>query len=271
MLEFLQYEFMVRALISGIFIAILLGWLGVFVVTRKMSFIGDGIAHASLAGIAMALLFGWAPIPIAILLAVIFAASIYLIEKKTEVSSDMAIAIMFTTGMAVGIILLNFYQGYQPELISYLFGNILTINSYDLLNVVIIGIIIMAFLLIFHRKLLFSTFDSVGAYMSGYHPWIYDLLLYITTAVVIILSIKLVGIILVSALLVTPSAIAKLFAKSFKSFTILTILISVFVVSSGLIASYYFDLPSGALIILSGTMLFAVGALLKSLKNKFSS
>ena len=262
---------MVRALISGIFIAILLGWLGVFVVTRKMSFIGDGIAHASLAGIAMALLFGWAPIPVAIVLAIIFAISIYLIEKKTQISSDMAIAIMFTTGMAVGIILLNFYQGYQPELISYLFGNILTINTYDLLNIVIIGLIIIACLLIFYRKLLFSTFDSVGAYMSGYRPWIYDLLLYITTSVAIILSIKLVGIILVSALLVTPSAIAKLFARSFRNFTILAVLISVLLVSSGLIASYYFDLPSGALIILVSTSLFLLGVILKKVKEKLSN
>jgi len=267
MLEFLQYPFMIRALVAGGFISVLLGWLGTFVVTRKMSFIGDGIAHASLAGIALALLFGWATIPTAILWSVFIAGFIYFLEKKAKISSDMAIAIMFTTGMAIGVILLHFYKGYQPELISYLFGNILTINNSDLLSIIIAAIIIIILLFVFYRKLLFTTFDSAGAYLSGLSPWIYDLMLYIITAVTIILSIKLVGIILVSALLVTPSAISKMFANSFKNFSIITIIVSLIIVLSGLIISYYLDLPSGATIILTGTSLFALSYLGKYLFN----
>ncbi len=262
MLEALQYPFMIRALVSGIFIAILLGWLGTFVVTRKMSLIGDGIAHASLAGIALALLLGWAPIPVAAVLSVFIASFIYFLEKKTKISSDMAIAVMFTTGMAIGIILLHFYQGYQPELVSYLFGNILTINSNDLWNIIVIGSIILVCLFVFYRKILFSTFDPIGAYLSGIKPWIYDLILYVSTAVAIILSIKLIGIILVSALLVTPSAIARLFSKSFKHFTVLAIFISAVIVFVGLMASYYLDLPSGATIVLTGTLLFLLSFVL---------
>lgn len=267
MLEVLQYPFMVRALVSGVFVAILLGWLGTFVVTRKMSLIGDGIAHASLAGIALALLVGWAPIPVAIILSVFIASFIYFLEKKTKISSDMAIAVIFTTGMAIGIILLHFYQGYQPELVSYLFGNILTINIYDLWNIVAIGSVILVCLFAFYRKILFSTFDPVGAYLSGIKPWIYDLVLYISTAVAIILSIKLIGIILVSALLVTPSAIARLFSKSFKHFTVLAIFISAIIVFVGLMASYYLDLPSGAVIVLVGTILFLVSYIIKFTSN----
>ncbi len=259
---------MVRALLSGVFVAVLLGWLGTFVVTRQMSLIGDGIAHASLAGIAFALLFGWAPIPVAAVLSVFMAAFIYFLEKKTKISGDMAIAVMFTTGMAVGIILLHFYQGYQPELVSYLFGNILTVNTYDLWNIIVVGAVILLCLFIFYRKILFSTFDPTGAYLSGIKPWVYDLLLYIFTAVAIVLSIKIIGIVLVSALLVTPSAIAKLFAKSFRHFTVLAILISMIVVISGLVISYLLDWPSGAVIVLTGTLLFllsfAITFLLKS-------
>lgn len=262
---------MIRAIVSGAFIAVLLGWLGTFVVTRKMSLIGDGIAHASLAGIALALLLGWMPIPTAVIFAVFIAALIYLLEKKTRISSDMAIAVIFTTGMALGIVLLHFYQGYQPELLSYLFGNILAINSYDLFNIIVIGVIILICLFIFYRKILFSTFDPVGAYLSGIKPWVYDLVLYIATAVSIVLSIKLIGIILVSALLVTPSAIARLFVKSFKGFTLLTILLSVFIVIAGLILSYYLDLPSGAVIVLTGTISFIVGYLISLILKKIKS
>jgi len=271
MLEILQYPFMVRALISGVFVAILLGWLGAFVVTRKMSLIGDGIAHASLAGIALALLLGWAPIPVAAVLSIFMAGIIYFLEKKTKISSDMAIAVMFTTGMAIGIILLHFYQGYQPELVSYLFGNILTINTYDLWNIIFIGSIILICLFVFYRKILFSTFDPVGAYLSGIKPWIYDLILYMSTAVAIILSIKLVGIILVSALLVTPSAIAKLFAKSFKLFTILAIIISAIIVFVGLVSSYFLDLPSGAVIVLTGTLLFFISYVIMFVLQKLKT
>ncbi|OIO19065.1 MAG: hypothetical protein AUJ23_02575 [Candidatus Magasanikbacteria bacterium CG1_02_32_51] len=254
---------MIRALLTGTFVSVLLGWLGTFVVTRKMSFIGDGIAHASLAGIALAILLGWAPIPTAVVLASIIAVIIYFLEKKTNISSDMAIALMLTTGMAIGIILLHFYQGYQPELISYLFGNILTINTYDMWSIVIIGLMVLVVLLVFYRKILFSTFDPIGAYLSGSRVWVFDLLLYVSTAVVIILSIKLVGVILVSSLLVTPSAIAKMFVRSFKSFTLLTIIFSVSIVLFGLISSYYLDLPSGATIILTGTVLFILAYFFK--------
>lgn len=268
MLEILQYPFMQRALFSGIFISILLGWLGTFVVTRKMSLIGDGIAHASLSGIALALLLGWAPIPVAVVLSVFLAGFIYFLERKTKISGDMAIAIIFTTGMALGIILLNFYQGYQPELISYLFGNILTINNFDLFNIIGFGFFIFFILFIFYRKILFSTFDPVGAYLSGIKTWFYDLILYVSTAITVILSIKLVGIILVSALLVTPSAIARLFAKSFKHFTILAIFISASIILIGLTFSYYLDLPSGAMIVLTGTLLFLLSYFISFLIKK---
>lgn len=255
---------MIRALVSGAFISVLLGWLGSFVVTRRMSFIGDGIAHASLAGIALALLLGWAPIPVAVAMAALMAALIYFLEKKTELSGDMAIAIIFTTGMAIGVILLHFYQGYQPELISYLFGNILTINTYDMWNIILIGTVILACLAIFYRRILFSTFDPVGSYLAGIRPWIYDLLLYVSVAVAIVLSIKLVGIILVSALLVTPSAIAKLFSRSFKGFVVLSASLSAVIVLLGLVCSYIFNLPSGATIVLSGTVLFLLSLAFKT-------
>ncbi|MBU0660627.1 metal ABC transporter permease [Patescibacteria group bacterium] len=268
MLEFLSYPFMIRALIAGGVVAVLLGWLGVFVVTRKMSFIGDGIAHASLAGIALAVLVGWAPIPVAVVFAVIIALGIYMLEQKTNMSSDMAIAMMFTTGMAIGILLLNAYEGYQPELISYLFGNILLINSIDLITIVSVGAAMVLLLALYYRQMLFSTFDPTGAYLSGLKPGRYDMLLYVMTAVTVILSIKLVGIILVSALLVTPSSIAKLFAHSFKQFTILAVVCAVIIVYVGLISSYYLDVPSGAMIILVGTGLFICSLLYQTLVSQ---
>jgi len=269
MLEFLTYPFMIRAFLAGGAVAVVLGWLGTFVVTRKLSFIGDGLAHASLAGIALAILAGFAPLPTALVLAVVVAIIIYFLEKKAGLSGDMAIAIMFTTGLALGIILLHYYQGYQPELISYLFGNILSISPADLNFILGASLAIVLALGLFYRHILFATLDPIGAHLSGLRPWFYDLLLYVMTAVAIILSIKLVGIVLVSALLVTPSAISRLFSRSYKEFTVLAILLAVTIVFVGLITSYYLDWPSGATIILIGTTLFLLASIFKALfKNK---
>lgn len=263
MLEIFEYQFMVRAMVAGVFVAALLGFLGSFVVVRRMSFMGEGIAHSSLAGIALALLLGWAPMPTAILFAVLVAVGIYFLEQKVNVSSDMAIGVVFTTGMALGVVLIGFYDGYQPELLSYLFGNILTINDSDLWTIIFSSLIIFSLLLVFYRKLVFTTFDRDGAYLSGISPWKFDLLLYIFTAVVIVLSIKLVGIILVSSLLIVPSAFSLLFARSFKSFCFFAVIVAIVTVFLGLVASYYFDLPSGATIVLTGSCFFVLGYLMK--------
>jgi len=264
----LQYPFMWRAMIAGGFVSILLGWLGAFIVTRKMSFIGDGVAHASLAGIAAAILLGWTPIPTAVIFAIFIGIGIYLLEKKTSISGDASIAIIFTTFMAIGVVLLHFYQGYQPELVSYLFGNILTINNADLFSIITIGLVILSLLIIFHRQILFATFDSVGAYLSGLNTTFYDLLLYITTSVAVVLSIKLVGIVLVSALLVTPGVTSRLFAKSFKQYIYLTTIFSFVTVIFGLTISYYLDWPSGATIIITTTLVLLLSYLIKKIIQK---
>ncbi len=263
MLEIFSYPFMIRAFLAGAAVAAVLGWLGTFVVTKKISFIGDGLAHASLAGIALALLLGWAPLPTAIILSVLIAAIIYFLEKKVGLSGDTAIAIMFTTGLALGVIILHYYQGYQPELISYLFGNILAIGSADLRVILLASALMLAILAFFNRHILFATLDPIGARLAGHKPWIYDLLLYMMSAVAIILSIKLVGIVLVSALLVTPSVIARLFARSFKEFVVLAVIIALIVVLVGLIASFYLDWPSGATIILTGSLAFLIASLVR--------
>lgn len=269
-LEMFTLPFMQRAFIAGLVSALLLGSLGVYVISREMSFAGDGIAHASLAGIALALLFGWAPIPIALIVGVIVAVSVYAIEKNTVVSRDAAIGILFTTGMSIGIVLLQFHDGFQPELISFLFGNILTVSTTDVLLIFAIGALILFLIHVYRSRLTFSTIDPEGAFLAGVHPNTMDLFLYIVLAISIILSIKVLGIILVSALLVIPSSISKLFARSFKEFRTYTWVLSVLIVVVGLMLSYILDLPSGATIVLFGALLFAISAISHSLVPRSS-
>lgn len=257
----LNQIFMWRALLGGVCIAALLGFIGSFVAVRKMSFLGDGIAHASLAGIALALLLGWSPLPVAVAFAILVATGIFLLEKRARLSSDMAISIMFTSGMALGVVLMSFHRGYQPELMSYLFGNILAVSSTDVTQIVFGSAAIMGLLLLFYRPMMFVTFDPEGAYLSGLRTEAYELFLYVASAVAIILSIKLVGVVLVSALLITPTAIVLLFAPSFKALSLFSALIAVIIVLSGLTLAYYLDLPAGATIVLTGSFSFLIAYL----------
>ena len=254
MLEILSYPFMQRAFLAGGICAILLGCLGVYVVSRKMSFIGDGLAHASLAGVALALLVGWAPVPVAMVVSVILAVLIFVMERKVGLSSDMAIGIVFTSGMAMGVVLMHFYTGFQPELIGFLFGNILAVSTSDVIFTAVVGSLILMILVACSRKLALVTLDPEGAWLSGIHPDRYILLLYICLALTIVVSIQLVGIILVSALLIMPAAISKRYATSFVRFQMYALIAALAIVIFGLIA--------GALLITPGFFTDFVGFLL---------
>lgn len=258
MIEIFQFPFMQRAFIAGIVIAAVLAFMGIFVILRRMAFFGDGIAHASLAGIAIGILTAVNPIPTAIIFSIIFALLIYFFERKTKLSSDVVIGILFTASMALGIILINLKQGYQPELISFLFGNILAIKTFELVLMVILSVFILGFLIFFYKKLTLLTLNRESAYLSGIKVNALEITFYILLAVSIVLGVKILGIILVSSLLVLPASIARLTSQSFKSLSITSIIWSEIIVIFGLILSYYLDWPSGATIIIFGTAIFLI-------------
>lgn len=268
--EFLQFAFMQRALIGGVLVALVLGWIGVYATSRNMSFIGEGVAHASLSAIAFALLVGFAPMPTAIVFGVFLACVLYVLDTKTTISRDTAIGVIFSSGMALGVVLLQLNDGYVPELMSFLFGSILSITTQDVIVVGLAASSILGILFWLRKQLLFLTVDPEGAYLSGMNKQSIELLLYILTAVSVIVSSKLVGIVLVSGLLVLPSAIAKAYAKSFSQFLLMAIIASVTFVITGLIVSFYADLPSGASIVLAGTLLFLVSRIISFGIKKYS-
>lgn len=257
---------MQRAALAGVASGILLGSLGVFVTARRMSFIGEGVAHASLGAIALALLLGISPLPVALFAAIFLGVAIYCIERKTKLPSDMSIGILFTSGMALGVILLHFKAGFQPELISYLFGNILSISDTDLWITLGVAVVVLFLLYRYSQQLIFVIVDEEAAYLSGLQPSRYILFLYIITAISIVLSSKLIGIVLVSALLIVPSALSQIYATSFTGFHRWVILWACCIVLLGLFLSAVFDLPSGATIILTGTACFSIAWLIKKLK-----
>ncbi|MBI4372871.1 MAG: metal ABC transporter permease [Candidatus Omnitrophica bacterium] len=256
MLDLFQYPFMQRALIAGVLLAGLLAYLGVYVVLRKMAFFSDGIAHASLAGVAAGILLSMNPLVTALIASVIFAAGMFFLEKKTNVSSDTAIGLIFTTGMALGVLLISLKSGYQPELIGFLFGNILMIKESDLVLIVAMSVLIGGFLILNQRKIMLLALDREMAYLSGVNPDFFQLAMYIILAVSVVLGIKILGIILVSALLIIPVSISKLISRSFRKLLFWSIVMAEIIILTGLLLSYLLDLPTGAVIVLTGTAIF---------------
>jgi ABC-type Mn2+/Zn2+ transport system permease subunit len=247
---------MQRALMAGIILAALLGVLGIFAVLRRMAFFGDGIAHASLAGIAVALVTGVAPLPVALAFSVALGTLIYYLERKTRLSSDTAIGIIFTASLSFGVVLMSYHQGYQPELISYLFGNILAIKTAELLTTLIAAAVILVWVSVKFRQLILTTLDRDAAYLAGIKTSTLELGLYVALTVAVVLGVKVVGIVLVSAMLIIPPSIAKTAARSLRGLTVLSIIAAEVTAIGGTVLSYYLNWPTGATIVLVGTALF---------------
>jgi len=267
LLEMLQFPFRQRALIAGAMLALLLSILGIFVTVRRMAFFGDGIAHASLAGIAIAILVGVSPLPVALAWAAAVALAVWWLERSTRLSSDTLIGILFTASMALGVVLMSFTRGYQPELVSFLFGSILSVRSIDLTYILAIGAVILTWLLLSFRHLTYMSLSEDQAIVSGIPVRLQTVILYVALALATVLGVKILGIILVSALLILPPAASRLLSSNFRGHVVMSVVMSELMVLLGLAVSCLYDLPSGATIILTGTAIFLLTALAGRLKR----
>ncbi|MFC1617888.1 metal ABC transporter permease [Patescibacteria group bacterium] len=265
--EAFQYPFMQRALIAGIFIGVVLAILGIFVLIKRMAFFGDGVAHASLAGIAIGLLAGLEPLPIAIAYAIGIALAMYFFEKKSQLSTDSIIGIFFTTSLALGVLLLSWHDTYQPDLMSFLFGNILAVTQSEAVLIITVGAALLVLFAFLWRRLSLLVLDPEQARIQGLKTGWLTVFLYIALAVAIVLGVKLVGVILVSALLIIPASSGKLISGSYRGMLWSSIIISIIVIIFGLLSSYVFDLPAGATIVIVGFVVFVISLIIKSFRK----
>ncbi len=263
LLEILSYPFMQRALVGGVLLGILLASLGVIATLRRMAFFGEGIAHASLAGLAIAVLTGLSPLPVAILWSLLVALAIFVLEKRTTLPRDTVIGILFTASMSLGVVLMSFMHGYQPELLTFLFGSILAVDSTDVAFIAVATVVILTGLAATARPLVLMSLNEDAARVAGVRTNALTLMLYFALAIAMVLGVHMLGIILVSALLIIPSATARLLSSSLRSYVILANILSVIAVVAGLILSFIFDLPSGATIVLVATAIFAIATVVR--------
>ncbi len=257
MLEVLQYQFMQNALLAGLLAAIACGIVGVYVVVKKVVFISGGIAHASFGGIGLGYLLGINPVLGAMAFTIVSSLGIGLVTRRTRLPEDTAVGILWAMGMALGIIFIGLAPGYAPDLFSYLFGNILTVPFFDLMLMLTLDVVIIALVALLYKEFLYLSFDEEFSTVSGVPTEGLYLLLLCLVALTVVVLIRVVGIILVIALLTIPAAMARQFTHSLKKMMLLAILAGVVFTFSGLWISYVLNLASGATIILvSGLVLF---------------
>ncbi|MBU3924851.1 metal ABC transporter permease [Patescibacteria group bacterium] len=264
--NFLQYSFIQKAFFAGSFVAITCAVLGMFLVLRKMSLIGDGLSHVSFGAIALGLFFGVYPFYVAVPVVMLGSLAILKITEKAKVYGDAAIGIVSAIGIAGGVILASLSKGFNVDLFSYLFGNILAISATEVILSIILSFLMLAVLFFFYWDLFSATFDEEYAKTTGIKTNFINTLLALLTAVTVVLSVKVVGVMLVSALLILPAVTALQLAKGFKTAIILAVIISLASVVSGITLSFFLDLPTGATIVMINAVFFGFALIYKKIR-----
>lgn len=250
MLEFLGYEFMQKALIGGIAIALCCGLIAPFLVLRRLALLGDGLAHLAFGGVALGLLLGVEPLLSALITVVIGSFWVRSLVKK-NVYGDAAIALLLSFGVGLGIVIIGIVKGFNTSLYSYLIGSLLALSGLDIILAFALLIGTIIFMKLFYKDMFHLTFNEEMAHLSGKRSYIANIIFTILVAMVVVISIRAVGILLVTALLVIPTLIALNISKSFKQTVILSTLSSLIAVLIGIVVSFIADIPpSGSIVLL---------------------
>lgn len=267
--DVLTYDFMQRALLAALLVGVAAPSVGVYVVQRRLALIGDGLGHLALLGVALGLLTGGAPVPVALAVSVVGATVVELVRARGRTSGDVALAIIFYGGIAGGVVVVSLSPNGTPaNLNAFLFGAITTTSPGDLLAfVVLAGLVLVATLGMSHRFYAVSN-DEEFARAAGLPVLATNVLLAVITATTVVISMRVVGLLLISALMVVPVATAQLLAGSFRGTLLLAMGIGVVVAASGVLTSFYSNTPSGGTIVLFAIALFLVAAVANALRRR---
>jgi len=260
--EIFQYEFMINAFIVGILTAVIIPCIGVVVVLRRLSIMGDALSHVSLAGVAAGLVFGINPVLSAVIFAVAASLGVEKIRSAISRFGEISTAVIMSVGIGLAGILSGFVT--SANFNSFLFGSLVAISPFEKYLVMVLSIVVLAVFLLLYRALFYITFDEESARLAGIPVRLVTIVFTVLTAVTISISSRVVGTLVVSSMMVLPVAVSLQLAKSYKQTVVFSVLSSVFFVVTGLFLSYYLNLKPGGTIVLTGVASLAVTLLVKS-------
>ena len=258
-LEALSYGFVQKALIAGIAVALICSFMGTFLVLRRYSLFGDGIAHVAFGGVSVGLFLGVFPLWTAFIVSIFGGLGLQKLRQSTKISGDAAVAVVLVSGLALGVILVSSSGGFSVDLFSFLFGSILLISNEDTIMILTISAGIIATLVVMQKQFLHLTFNEEQAKIAGLPVTLLNYAFVILASVTVVTSMRLVGILLISALIVIPNITAMMFGKGFKKTVGISMSISVISVISGILLSYYYNTaPSGTIVMIAVAILIGV-------------
>ena len=258
-LEALSYGFVQKALIAGIAVALICSFMGTFLVLRRYSLFGDGIAHVAFGGVSVGLFLGVFPLWTAFIVSIFGGLGLQKLRQSTKISGDAAVAVVLVSGLSIGVILVSSSGGFSVDLFSFLFGSILLISNEDTIMILAISAGIIATLVVMQKQFLHLTFNEEQAKIAGLPVTLLNYAFVILASVTVVTSMRLVGILLISALIVIPNITAMMFGKGFKKTVGIAMSISVISVVSGILLSYYYNVaPSGTIVMIAVAILIGV-------------
>ena len=276
-LEALSYTFMQKALVTGIAVGIICSFMGTFLVLRRYSLFGDGIAHVAFGGISVGLFLGVFPLWTAFIVSIFGGLGLQKLRQSTKISGDSAVAVVLVSGLAVGVILVSSSGGFSVDLFSFLFGSILLISNEDTIMILAISAGIIATLTLLQKQFLHLTFNEEQAKLGGLRTTLLNYAFVVLASITVVTSMRLVGILLISALIVVPNITAMMFGKGFKKTVFISMGIAVISVVSGILVSYSFNVaPSGTIVVIAvgilvGTLILKSTGLLRKVDIKTPS
>jgi len=262
--DILSFGFMQNAIISGIAISLICSTVGLFLVLRKYSLFGDALAHSAFGGVALGLFLGVYPLWAAYVVSILSALGLTKIRQKFDISGDAIIAILLSSGIAIGIVLISLSGGFSIDIFSFLFGSILLVSTENVIMVLGMSAVIFIILIAGYKKFMYITFSEEQAKVSGIPVQKLNYLLIAIAGITVVTSMQLVGVLLVSALFVIPNVTAMMFKRSFKQTIILSMSFSIFSTVAGIMISYPLDIAPSGMVVLLAITLFVGSLIIKS-------
>lgn len=270
-LEVLEFGFMQRALISGIAVAAICSAIGLFLVLRKHSLFGDAMSHVAFGGLSIGLFLNLYPIWTAYAFTLIAALGITKMTDSIKIPPDSSVAILLSSGLALGIVLISLSGGYSLDLFSFLFGSILLISTQDTVTVVFLSIAILLVISVMYGRLMYITFDEKQARVSGINVRLANYIFIVLAATTVVTSIRLVGVLLISALIVLPNITAILFGKGFKKTAMISMCIAIASVLCGIVISYLANVAPAGAIVLTSVAIFLCSIITRGIRGSIRS
>lgn len=261
-LNMFSYHFMQRALIVGVLVSLCAAVLGVSLVLKRYSMIGDGLSHVGFGALAIASAFNLAPLAVAVPVVVIAAVLLLRLSRDGKIKGDAAIAMISSASLAIGVITVSLTTGMNTEVSSYMFGSVLSLSRGDAVLSAILSVAVLTLFVMFYPRLFAVTFDETFARATGTRTDVYNTLLAVLTAVTVVLGMRMMGALLISSLIIFPALSAMRVCRSFKKVIACAALISIVCFVLGLSASYLFETPTGASVVVADLAAFALCALI---------